>query len=258
MSHNQHKPIAIIGAMPIELAWLQRQLTATEVKNHFGLAFHTGRLGDKRVVVVVGGVGLVNSAAATALLIERFQPAAIVFTGVAGGLGDVRPGDVVIGEKTVQYDFGQLERTGMTMWETFQPSFSDRNPLFFPADADLLKVAQGVATQVKLPTLAYDELTYRPKIVTGIIATKNFFSADGAYNAHIQDQTGCIALEMEGAAVAQICFQQDVPCLVIRSISNMANETNETGLAVYRQLKKPTAENAQRLVAEMVAMVDLV
>src|SRR5207249_11004101 len=103
-----------------------------------------------RNVTGVQTCALPISMAAT-LLVEQFQPTHILFTGIAGGLNpDLRPGDVVIGAKTAYHDYGEWTPDGFRVGRTVDPFTGKPNPLFFPADAGLLAVAEKAALDLKL------------------------------------------------------------------------------------------------------------
>jgi adenosylhomocysteine nucleosidase len=96
-------------------------------------------------------MGKVNAAMAATLLVEQFQPTHVLFTGIAGGLNpDLRPGDVVIGAKTAYHDYGEWTPEGFRVGRMVNPFTGKPNPLFFPADASLLAVAEKAALELKL------------------------------------------------------------------------------------------------------------
>jgi adenosylhomocysteine nucleosidase len=226
-------------------------LEQRQVVEVLGLRFYVGVLRGQNVVVVAGGIGTVNAGVATAVLLTHFQPQAVIFTGVAGGLGQAVTGDVVIGTKAILYGYGEWSEQGYQPRQTQNPVEADAdNPLYFDADPNLLAVAQAAAKTVVLPPLACYQPEYTPKFLTGIIATEDVYSISSERNERMLAEVGCVAFEMEGAAAAQICYQQRVPCLLIRAISNPANELG-TAENVYRRCKAETARNAQLLVLAM-------
>lgn len=244
-------PIGIIGTFPAEASWLLGQLEKKSKVRLGGLSLHTGILRQRRVVVMICGVGSTNAGAGTALLIERFNPRAIILNGVAGGTGPATPNSIVLGTKVVNFGFGyQNADGGYAPWPTYQPSFTQRNPLYFPADGKLLARARAAAKTAHLIPLQFEGKTFAPKVIEGVIASSDNFTVYPPAISDQQKQTGAIALEEEGASVAQICLQRGVPCLVVRAISNPAGPD---GLKVFEKLGTATAANAQRLVAEIVA-----
>jgi adenosylhomocysteine nucleosidase len=247
---SQEPLIAILGAIGPEVQPLTEQFKEVDLRKIEGMEFAVGRLKGHRVVVGLTGVGAVNAAAATTLLIEHFHPAAVIFTGIAGGLNpDLRPGDVVIAEKTVHHDVGTLTPQGLVRRGTRSLLTGDRNPVFFPADPDLLKAALAAKERVKLqPIQTYDgERT--PRIVAGIVATGGVFVAQPAKRDELRKDLRADAVEMEGAAVAQICRQWRVPCLVIRCVSDQADGQAREDAMVFAEA---ASANAAILVTEIV------
>ncbi len=244
-------PVGIIGTFPAEASWLLGQLKGKRKVALGGLSVHTGTLRGRRVVVMISGVGSTNAGAGTALLIERFKPRAVILNGVAGGTGIAGTNSIVVGAKVVNYGFGYQGADGsFAPWPTYQPSFTQRNPLYFPADAKLLARARAASKTARLVPLSFGGTTYAPKVIEGVIASSDNFTVYPPAIAEQNRQTGAIALEEEGASVAQICRQRGVPCLIVRAISNPAGPD---GLQVFEKLGTATAANAQRFVAELVA-----
>ena len=143
--------IGILSAMTLEIETLGQELTDKTEMTVQGIRFTTGSLKDRRVVLAHSGMGKVNAAMAATLLVEQFQPTHVLFTGIAGGLNpDLRPGDVVIGAKTAYHDYGEWTPEGFRVGRTVDPFTGKPNPLFFPADAGLLAVAEKAALDLKL------------------------------------------------------------------------------------------------------------
>src|SRR5205085_419074 len=122
--------------------------------------------------------------------------------------------------------------------------------LFFPADARLLTAAKRATTKVKLKAFEAGKEKRMPHIVEGVIATGDVFVADKGRSDELHASLQADAVEEEGAAVAQICWQQHVPFLAIRSISDNANSETPVN---YVRFYKLAAENSARLVAAIVA-----
>jgi adenosylhomocysteine nucleosidase len=193
----------------------------------------------------------VNAAITATLLYEHFRPAEVLFTGIAGGLRPgLLPGDIIIAAKTVQHDFGTLTSEGFHRRGARNPISPERNPLFIPADRRLLRVALAAVKTVKLDAIRMRKGTRTPGIVEGTVATGDVFVASPAKKAELHRELGADAVEMEGAAVAQVCWQWRVPCLVIRSVSDLADDD---ALADSRTFLPIAAANSAALVTEIVA-----
>jgi adenosylhomocysteine nucleosidase len=246
--------IAILGAMTLEVETLGQELTDKKERTIQGIRFTTGSLKDRRVVLAHSGIGKVNAAMAATLLVEQFRPTHLLFTGIAGGLNpDLRPGDVVIGAKTAYYDYGEWTPKGFSVGRTVDPFTGKLNPLFFPADAGLLAVAEKAAADLKLALVKTAKGERTPRVVTGVIVTGDAFVASPAKQEALRKEFKADATEMEGAAVAQICRQRRVPCLILRSLSDSAGAKAPED---ERLFEKSAAKNAALLVAGIVGRLE--
>jgi adenosylhomocysteine nucleosidase len=219
---------ALLGAFDEEIKLLRQELKNPKEQILHGIHFYTGTLNGKRVVVAGTGIGKVNAAMTTSLLLRHFRPKRVLFTGIAGGLrSDLLPGDIVLAKQTLQHDFGAVSNSKFTIWETRNPVTKQKNALYFKADSVLLNTAESSAKDTKFQTLTTQGRL--PKIYTGIVATGDQFISSETKVQQLMADFGADAVEMEGGAVAQVCWQQQVPCLVIRSISDKADSNaNET------------------------------
>ncbi len=222
---NQSRPsrTGILGAVSDEVAILEQALTDAQPQTILGIRFVTGTLKGRKVVVASSGVGKVNAAMCATLLIDHFTPDEIIFSGIAGGINSgLHPGDIVIGEKTAHHDMGTLNPEGMHYRGMRSPVDWQRNPVYLDADPRLLLAAEAARKHVSLEKIATSEGERTPEIVKGIIVTGDMFVASPAKKEELRKALNADAVEMEGAAVAQVCRELGVPCLVIRSISDAA------------------------------------
>jgi adenosylhomocysteine nucleosidase len=252
VTHSSSEKVrtAILGAFDEEIVLLKEQLKETREHNFEGITFYTGVLGERNIVVAEAGVGKVNAAMTVTLLIEHFRPNEVIFTGIAGSTNpEILPGDIVIGEKSAQHDRGQAAPGGFEILGTIDPQNKSRNPVFFPADEKLLQAAVAASETVQLGQIDTQNGSRRPKTVKGVIVTGDCFVASDVFRSMLREKFNADAVEMEGAAVAQICYQQQVPCIVIRSISDNADER---AAADVEKFYKIAAKNSAALVAEMV------
>ncbi|MGT2911683.1 5'-methylthioadenosine/adenosylhomocysteine nucleosidase [Streptococcus cameli] len=195
----------IIAAMAEELKTLVEHLEDTQKATVLGNTYYSGRIGSHEVVLVQSGVGKVMSAMSVAILVETFAVDALINTGSAGAVADgLAIGDVVIAERLAYhdvdltafgYDYGQMSA----------------QPLYFEADRQLMEQLETVLQQQDLP---YQR---------GLIATGDSFIAgqdkvDGI-KSHFPE---VLAVEMEGAAIAQAAHATGKPFLVIRAMSDTA------------------------------------
>ncbi len=248
------QPTAIIGAMDEEIALLQDKIENPSEETIAGIRFIKGKLYQRPVVVVKGGIGKVNATMTTTLLLDHFKPTEVIFTGIAGGLHpDLQIGDIVIARKTVQHDFGQITEEGRQVWETWHGVSGKKNPLYFPADTRLLKFAKTADVALEPVIVTEHQAATNPRIKIGTVATGDVFVASTAMKAELLAQFDADAVEMEGAAVAQVCYQWEVPCLIIRSISDGADE--DAGVS-FQEFAEVAARNAALLVIALVKRLE--
>lgn len=223
--------IGIMCAMPEEARRLAHDLAREHEHIHGGRTYYTGILAGRRVVLVYSRIGKVAAAATAQHLIDVHRVSEIVFTGVAGGLSpDIAVGDIVIAGNLWQHDM-------------------DASPLFPPLEIPLLglsAITTDAAISRRLKTGAeafvredFEQLVAEPtrrelrlgtpRVIVGDIASGDrFVSTDAERRSLRQRVPSAACVEMEGAAVAQVCYEQGVPLGVVRVISDSAN--NEAAL----------------------------
>ncbi len=250
---NAEPVTAILGAFEREITLLEDKLTNPREQKIEGIRFVSGKLSGKRVVVAFTGIGKVNAAMTTTLLIEHFKPDKIIFTGIAGAVNrQLQPGDIVIAEKTAHHDMGTIWPEGL-----FHKGVKNRldgweNPVFFEADEQLLKLAELAAEHIDLGSIHIITGERAPKVVKGVVVTGDAFIASADKCVELREKLGADAVEMEGAAVAQICYQRQIGHLIIRSISDKADEGAVFDKQMFYIL---AAKNSSALVAEIVGLL---
>ena len=244
---------AILGAFNKEVMMLEEQLTDKQQQTIEGMRFVTGRLHGKSVVVAWTGIGKVNAAMTTTLLIEHFRPGEVIFSGIAGSVNpQLSPGDIVIAAETAHHDMGILRADGFYNRGVINPLDGWRNPVYLPADKRLLKLAEQAADQVVLETIKTTVGERTPKIIKGVVVTGDVFVASPAKCAELRERLNADAVEMEGAAVAQICYQRRIPHLVVRSISDKADETAREDSMMFQEM---AAKNSATLIAKIAELL---
>ena len=178
-----------IGAMSEELEILLKDMELEKVEEKAKMKFHKGRLWGHDVVAVVCGIGKVNAAVCTQILVSEYNVSSVINVGVAGGIGkDIFPGDVVI---------AQIPRL-----DTFD----------FKCDEKLVETAKAACAEPS------DFKTFSGRIVSG-----DMFVASLDKIHWLEKEFNALACEMEGASIAHVCYLNNIPCVVIRSISDNAN-----------------------------------
>ena len=222
--------IGIMGAMPDEVEQLCAKLENVTVEPYGGVEYHKGTLAGKEVVVCCAGMGKANAAATTQVLITKFGAEKIIFSGIAGNMtSKIGIGDVVIG-KTVLYHDAQLDMIC-------------QNPPFlkeYTGDPALIAAAEKACADAGVKALA------------GKIATGDMFVGDSATKAAIEAKCAPDCVEMEGAAVSQIAAKNDVPCVILRAMSDNADEDGHEVLVVKKFSITEYVATATKIVAAMV------
>lgn len=241
------RPVAVLGAFDREVSLLGESLAGAESREIEGISFASGRIAGEPVVVAWTGVGKVNAAMVTTLLIEHFKPSRVVFTGIAGAVdANLEPGDIVIAERTAHHDMGTLWSDGIEHGGMRDRFTGDTNPTFFPADPNLLAAAERAAQATAFDPIAHRNGQRPPRVVVGTVVTGDTFVMSTEKCAELAEKLGADAVEMEGAAVAQLCYQRGLGCLVIRSIADKADESAVVDKQKFFDL---AAQNSAQLVA---------
>jgi adenosylhomocysteine nucleosidase len=218
-------PIGIIAAIPEELQTLLDAMTGASVVTRAGRGFWVGDLFGCSVVVVLSRIGKVAAAITTTVLISEFGVRQVIFTGVAGGLGvGVRVGDVVVASSLLQHGmdasplFPRFELPGLGL-SRLQPPTGLTSFIH-------VAVAKAIGLQaISSMGLQHDGLQPKPAVHLGlIISGDQFINSTQAVQALRTALPDALAVEMEGAAVAQVCHDFDVPYAVIRTISDRADD----------------------------------
>ncbi len=214
----------IIGAMDTEIRMIRERMDRCRTNSLYGLTFYQGRIGTHDVVLAKCGVGKVNAARCAQILIDRSNPDFLINTGVAGGVGpNLKVGDMVLSTDLVQHDFRMAALGCVDGCLTLEGPKDE--PTLFHADEGLLirfeKVAQETAGEAA--------------IHRGRIASGDTFVADKASKEKIYESFGALACEMEGAAIAQVAQAAQVPFLVVRAISDLADGSASESFAAFER-----------------------
>lgn len=219
--------IGIIFAMNEELSALKKYFTIDKINKIYELAFYEVDLIEKRIILVESGVGKVNAGRTVQILIDNYKPNAIYNIGVAGGIDkSLEVGDVVISTSLVEHDF---DITAFDHKKGYIPNIGD----VIPVNKELVINSIEALEEKRLP--------YK----LGSIATGDIFCTDTKMANKINQKFGSLCVEMEGAAIGQVCFLCQVPCLVLRSISDCPNNNNRI---TYDEFLPKACENIAKIM----------
>ena len=229
--------IGIIAAMPEELAYLLQHLDDAREEKVLGNSYHTGKVGSVELVLVESGIGKVMSAMSVAILADHFQVDAVINTGSAGAVANgIAVGDVVIADKLCYhdvdvtafgYDYGQMAR----------------QPLYFESDKKFISLIQESLSKL--------EQTWH----LGLIATgDSFVAGEDKIKAIKEHFPQVLAVEMEGAAIAQAAQALNLPFLVVRAMSDNAN--HEASVSFDEFIVEAGRRSAQALMTLLQSIKD--
>lgn len=197
--------LAIMGAMEEEITPLLKYFSDVNKIDYANNSYYEAKFGNLDVVIAYSKIGKVFSTLTASTMIQKFGCDTLLFSGVAGGINpSLQIGDLIVANKLSQHD---LDITAFGHPHGFVPG----GDVYVNTDENLRKIALEVANEQNI------------KILEGIIATGDQFVADEKRKEFIEKTFDADALEMEGASVAVVCDALDVPCLVLRAISDTAD-----------------------------------
>ncbi len=218
-----HKPVAIIGAMDVEIQEVLNNLSKTKNTKISNFEITTGKLGKRDIVLAKSGVGKVSSAITTQFIIDKYKPKYIINIGIAGSLTDkLKAGDIIIAQNMVQHDFDVTAFGNPRGY--IDNGKEPHKPTFFHSDKNLIEKFKNNIENCTIGT-----------IVTGDIFVNN-----ERLKEQIRYEFNADAIDMESAAIAQTAQRNNIPIIVLKTISDSENNsTNE-----YSQNKESSAQQS--------------
>lgn len=231
------KTIGIIGAMEVEVAILKEKMEDVRIIKKASMDFYEGIIAGKKVVVVRSGIGKVNAGICAQILADVFSVDAIINTGIAGSLNkNINIGDIVLSTDVVQHD---MDATGFGYRKGQIPQMP---VFFFNADDNLRRLAAEVCREVN-PDI---------QVFEGRIASGDQFVCDQDVKNQIVSDFSAYATEMEGAAIGQAAYLNEIPFLVVRAISDKADGSAQMD---YSEFEKAAVDHSVRLTLNMLARI---
>jgi adenosylhomocysteine nucleosidase len=226
---HRFMPLAVMGAMPEEVEHLVAELRDVRTVSRGNRAYHRGTLWGHDAVVVFSHWGKVASTMTATTLIAEMGCDRLIFTGVAGGIDpSLRVGDVVVASRLVQHDLDARPLFARHEIPLLGRTYLDADPSLSAAVRDAaLAFLADVAADPDAPTASAMRAlgVTEPRVVEGLVASGDqFFSSDAARAALRETLPDTLCVEMEGAAVAQVCAEYGVPLAVVRTISDAAGD----------------------------------
>lgn len=228
--------IGIICALKIEVDGLKAIMENAEITKKAGLEFTCGKIFDKDIVLLECGVGKVNAAVGTQIMIDLYKPDVIINSGIAGSLTkQLTVGDIVISTDCVEHDFNctELNEPRGQIW------FTDEKRIAIPADEatcnKLAECCEGLGSHV----------------MRGRIATGDIFITYRAKREFIAFEFDALCCEMEGGAVGHVCYMNKVPFAILRSISDDLKFNQAEN---YEDFKELAADRAVKAIKKFIRM----
>lgn len=212
--------IGIIGAMDQEIQLYKQEMNIIAETNKAGIIYYEGTMKGKKIVLCKSGVGKVNASVCTQIMIDRFNVESVIFTGVAGALHpELEIGDIVVSTDSQQHD---MDASPLGFAKGTIP-YSDKS--LFEADKKLVELAVKAS-----------ESLGEGKTVVGRVLSGDQFIADRNVVHQLHEVMEGTCTEMEGAAVAQVCYMNQVPFVIIRSMSDKADGSAHVNFGEFTNL----------------------
>ena len=248
------RPLGIIAALSEEVRHLGNALAVDDKIVRGSYSFRQGRLDDVPVVLVEAGIGKVNTALVATLLLDHFSCRSLLLTGVAGGIDPgLGIGDVVIADRLIQHDYGAVIAGDI---KPFRPGVAPigeaRDRLGFDLAHDIrLRLQERLDgfTLPPLPAAVTGGAPRQPTIRFGTILSGDQFINCETTRKRLFDRFQAQAVEMEGAAVAQVAAQFNAPCVVVRCLSDLAGGESHLDFPAFLAA---TAESAAQVLRRIV------
>lgn len=226
--------IGIIGAMKVEVDGIVNLISNCKTKKIAKRTFFQGFIGNIEVVVVESGVGKVNAGVTTSIMCNNFNVDLIINTGVAGGVENIKPLDLVIGNDLVYHDF-------------------DITPLGYkkgvvPSDGKVFKTDDKFRN-ICIEIAKKNNISYK----VGNIASGDIFATKKSITLGLE--MDITAVEMEGAAIAHVCKMYDMPFVALRVISDVLESENQA--ISFNEVEKEAAEKAIMFVCEIISKISI-
>lgn len=210
--------VGIIGAMECEINGVKEWMDLKDIHEVAMMKFYRGNAEGVEVIVVCCGIGKVNAAIATQILADKFDVNYIINAGVAGAISEeLEVGDIVISSDTTYHDFNSIQLVNNYPW------ISD---IYIKADEGLINMCEKACSKVESINRSF----------VGRVVSGDRFISDSEVKKIIEDKHAALCIEMEGASIAHVCYVNKIPFVVIRSISDKADESASISFREFLEL----------------------
>lgn len=229
--------LALMGAMEEEVTLLRGEMAITDETVHAGITVYRGTFKGVEMALAQCGIGKVNAAICTQMLIDLYKPDALVFSGVAGGLlPNMQVGDLIVASHLIQYDV-DLTAFGRRPGEVpGQGRMVESDPALVEKCADAFDNA-------------FDGIDNAPNLMLGTVVSGDKFISDAKTLRWLQREFAALATEMEGAAVGYTCHLNELPFVVVRGLSDTAGDTASDD---FESNLHVVCENSYRLLDHLI------
>lgn len=236
-SSTSKEYIGIISAMDIEIEYLLDEAKIDEEKEIGGVKYYVGTLKDKPVVISRAGIGKVRASSGVTSLLNGYNISKVIFTGVAGGLRDEEDVlDEIIATCVIEHDYGFITNDGFE-WGGGDPGRKEPGEYYY-CDESLVKLAYDSAVSI----------VQEHHVYKGLIATGDQFISSTNYVDWLVSEFNAYACEMEGASIAKICELYNTPFVVLRTLSDKADEEAQSSYIDFGDL---AADQSCKIILKM-------
>ena len=247
--------ILILGAVPQEITVLTDALEHSEKKTLWGIPYWRGHLNRMPVVIAITGIGKTCTATTSTLFIKEFQPRLVLMTGTGARINQqLRTGDVIVATHTYEHDYGSLLSTGEMVYRPMNSADDGKEVTNeFKPRSTTLALAQPAIDQYPSQTISLDNgEIYQSTIRLGVVASSDLFGVPQARIDLLRDHFKTDIMEMESAVLGHVCETFDVPYLVVRSGSNIAQEAPNDD---YLRLSPIAAREAAKFTLHLLKFI---
>ncbi len=217
--------ILILGAVPQEITAFVGAMKDGQKKEVWGIPYWQGTIEGKPVIVSITGIGKVYTAMTATLLIKEFAPRVVLMSGTGARVNqELRTGDVIVASVMQVHDYGSLTRNDMVYRSLNGPVNGNEVENSFAPAAGLLAVADKAIVSYQAPEVTANGATYRVKVRRGVVSSSDLFGVTQQRIDTLRTKFHTDVMEMESAALGQVCQTLGVPYLVVRAGSNVAQE----------------------------------